>query len=322
MADIGLNLTDPMFRGCYHGKQKHQDDLVDVLERARASGVDCMMLTGGTLSESEEALNLALQHDGLVSTVGCHPTRCNEFEKNPDKYYADLLALAKRGKELGKVVAVGECGLDYDRLHFCKADVQKKHFPRQFQLAAETGLPMFLHDRNTGGDMHAILKAHRDQFSTGVVHSFTGTLEEMQQHVDMDLYIGINGCSLKTQENLEVLKQIPLDKLMLETDAPWCDIRPTHASHAYVSAAAAVSLSPTRPSTKYPFPSWFFDEKTNVAKKHEKHVPGMMMKSRNEPCGMVKVLVAVAAIRGEEPAEVASVVWENTCKVFGSPTGQ
>lgn len=79
-----------------------------------------------------------------------------------------------------------------------------------------------------------MVRENRHKFPTGVVHSFTGDLEEMKELVEMNLFIGINGCSLKTEENLEVVKQIPVDRIMLETDCPYCDIRNSHASAKYV----------------------------------------------------------------------------------------
>ena len=93
---------------------------------------------------------------------------------------------------------------------------------------------MYLHSRSTGGDFARIVKENRHKFSTGVVHSFTGDLEELNQLLDMGLFIGVNGCSLKTEENLEMVKRIPIDRMMLETDCPYCDIRNSHASSKYV----------------------------------------------------------------------------------------
>jgi TatD DNase family protein len=81
---------------------------------------------------------------------------------------------------------------------------------------------MYLHNRNTGNDFYDIVKQNRSKFSSGVVHSFTGPLDELKKILELDLYVGINGCSMKTSENLEVLKHIPLDKIMLETDSPYC----------------------------------------------------------------------------------------------------
>ncbi|ETN09575.1 hypothetical protein, variant 3 [Phytophthora nicotianae INRA-310] len=225
MIDIGANLTDPVFTGLYRGKQKHESDLTAILARAKTFGVDKIIVTGGNLEESHKALQLAKEKEGnglpqLFSTVGVHPTRCSEFEangKDPDTYFAELLAVCEQGQKEGKVVAIGECGLDYDRLEFCDKATQLKYFEKQFQLAELTKLPLFLHNRNTGGDFYDMISKNRSRFSNGVVHSFTGEKEEMLKLVELGLYIGVNGCSLKTAENLECVKAIPLERLMIET---------------------------------------------------------------------------------------------------------
>ena len=128
MIDIGVNLTDTQFTGEYHGKQQHASDRDEVLERAYAAGVAKIMITGGNLEESQAALDLARGDASgrLFSTVGVHPTRCSEFvaaADGPEAYLARLLALCEEGKAEGKVVAIGECGLDYDRLEFCAKEV-------------------------------------------------------------------------------------------------------------------------------------------------------------------------------------------------------
>nr|AIF71153.1 TatD related DNase [Phytophthora capsici] len=301
MIDIGANLTDPVFTGLYRGKQKHESDFTAILARAKAFGVDKIIVTGGNLEESRKALHLAQQHEGdgfpqLFSTVGVHPTRCSEFAadgNNPDAYFAQLLAICEQGKSEGKVVAVGECGLDYDRLEFCDKATQLKYFEKQFELAEQTKLPLFLHNRNTGGDFYEMISKNRSRFSNGVVHSFTGEKEEMLKLVELGLYIGVNGCSLKTAENLECVKAIPLDRLMIETDAPWCDIRATHAGHGFVKT------------------TW-------QSKKAEKYSPDCLVKGRNEPCTLIQVLEIISAVRGEPQEEVAACVLENTQRVFFS----
>lgn len=293
--DIGANLTDESFRGHYNGKQYHPDDFEAVLGRAWEAGVERVMVTAGRLQEVKEALQLVDKHDRLYTTVGVHPTRCDEFEAwegGAEDYLQQLLALAlPEGKPHPKIVAVGEFGLDYDRLQFCSKETQLKYFEAQFELVEKTGLPLFLHMRNACDDFIEVVKRNRHKFSNGVVHSFTGTMEEMQALVALDLFIGINGCSLKTKENLDVVCAIPEDRIMIETDAPYCDIRNTHAGAKLVS-------------TKWP----------SVDRK--KHDTNKMVKGRNEPCAVRQVMEVVAGARGVGLEELAAKIHTNTRRVF------
>ncbi|KAI3994083.1 hypothetical protein MKX01_012340, partial [Papaver californicum] len=175
MIDIAVNFTDGMFKGLYHGKQCHIGDLAVVLGRAWSSGVDRIIVTGGSLEESREALAIAETNGRLFCTVEVHPTRCKEFEDSGDaeKHFSPSCHWQK--KELRKerllffsmlifyVVAIGECGLDYDRLHFCPADIQKKRYSeKQFELANAVKLPMFLHMRAAAEDFCDILGRNKE----------------------------------------------------------------------------------------------------------------------------------------------------------------
>mmetsp|Transcript_3628 Transcript_3628/g.4698 ORF Transcript_3628/g.4698 Transcript_3628/m.4698 type:complete len:322 (+) Transcript_3628:1-966(+) len=295
MIDIGANLTSEMYEGKYFGKKvpSHEADLDVVLQRASDVGVQKVIVTAGTRQDTIDALELVNKYPTLTTTIGVHPTRCNEMDSNPDEYLEDLLKFYREHNtpDRRKIVAVGELGLDYDRLHFCKKEVQLRNFQLQFRLAEATGLPLFLHMRNCGSDFLRIVKAHRHTFREGVVHSFTGTAEEVLGILDLGLYIGINGCSLKTEENLKIVDTIPLDKMMIETDAPYCDIRSTHASNKHVK-------------TKWP------------SKKKEKYDKQSFVKGRNEPCAILQVLEVICERRGIPVEEAAKVLYKNTMSVF------
>mmetsp|Transcript_28750 Transcript_28750/g.43423 ORF Transcript_28750/g.43423 Transcript_28750/m.43423 type:complete len:192 (-) Transcript_28750:23-598(-) len=187
---------------------------------------------------------------------------------------------------------VGECGLDYDRFEYADKETQLKVFPRHFELTEEFNLPMYLHSRSTDGDFVRIIKENRHRFPGGVVHSFTGTEEELKAFLEMDLYIGLNGCSLKTEENCRIAKMVPLDKLMIETDCPYCDIRNSHFGSQYVK-------------TKFP----------KAAK--EKYNCDKLVKDRNEPCTIVQVVEVLAAFMNVTEEALCEASWENSLKLFG-----
>lgn len=290
--DIGANLTDSMYSGEYNGTSRHQPDLQAVIDRARENGVAKMMITGGNLEESRKAIQLAKEHSDLFATVGCHPTRCSEFLEDPELYFTNLLSLIKDNKT--QVVAVGEFGLDYDRTKFCDKETQMKYFEKQLDLCEQTGLPLFLHCRAAASDLVEVLEKNRSRLKGGVVHSFDGSAEDRDKILALGFHIGINGCSLKTEENLTVMREIPNDKLMIETDCPWCEVRPSHAGHKFIKSK--------------------FENYGAVDKKKWKD--GATVKSRNEPHTIRQVLEIVSAVKEEPLEELADTVYSNTLNVF------
>jgi TatD DNase family protein len=159
------------------------------------------------------------------ATVGVHPCQAKLFDEYPEgaqKMLQELWTLAVQAKKDGHVVAFGEIGLDYDRLFLSPKEPQLKYFEAQLDLAVEIQLPLFLHSRAASEDFERLLAPRMSRLpKRGLVHSFTGTLEEMHRVVALGLDVGVNGCSLKTEENLEVVKAIPLERLQIETDGPW-----------------------------------------------------------------------------------------------------
>ncbi|KAK2873232.1 hypothetical protein FQN49_002505 [Arthroderma sp. PD_2] len=296
--DIGINLGDPVFRGKYHGKDVHDDDLQDIIDRAIEIGCRKFMITGSDLQESRHAVDLAREHSGLCyATVGVHPCSAKLFDSYPegaDKYLSEIKTLALAAKESGHAVAFGEIGLDYDRLFLSPKDQQLKYFEAQLDVAVEVQLPLFLHSRAASEDFERLIAARLPHLPKGgLVHSFTGTMEEMQRLVDLGLDLGVNGCSLKTEENLEVVKAMPLDKIQIETDGPWCEIRPSHASYKHVKSTLPKSL------------------------KKEKWQKGCMVKGRNEPVAIARVAEVIAAVKEISVDEVCEAAWNNSVRMFG-----
>lgn len=290
--DIGANLTDPMFQGIYNGSQKHPEDLDHVLERAWNIGMKKIVVTVGSKGDFPRAKEITKTDPRLSMTVGIHPTRCNEFlEGDPDQFYKFLSDEIGNSRE--KVTAIGEIGLDYDRLQFCEKETQKKFFERQLDLADQFDLPLFLHCRAAHEDLFEILSRNKEKIRKGgVVHTFDGTYEQAKAFIEMGLYIGINGCSLKTEENVKVAAQIPNERILLETDAPWCEIRPTHAG------------------------SKFIRTKFDCVKKKEKWVKTHLIGGRCEPVQIVQVLEVLAGVKIMPIEELSEIYFQNTLKLF------
>jgi len=159
------------------------------------------------------------------ATIGVHPCSTKSFEdadNGPSTLLASLKELAIKSKKDGHAVAFGEIGLDYDRLFLSPKETQLKYFEQQLDVAVEVGLPLFLHMRAASEDFMNLLTPRLDKLpKRGLVHSFTGTMEEMKMIVELGFDIGINGCSMKSEDNIQVVKAVPLERIQIETDGPW-----------------------------------------------------------------------------------------------------
>lgn len=207
MFEIGINLTSNQF----------DKDRTQVVERAREAGLSGMLITGTSAQESVEAQILAADHpDFCWSTAGVHPHQASGWDEHVERSIRQLAALPQ-------VVAIGECGLDFNR-NFSPADQQEAAFTAQLALAKELQLPVFLHCRDAGERFAALLKPWLKDLPGGVVHCFTGTRHELELYLSLGLSIGITGWVCDERRGLELREMLPLipaERLMLETDAPY-----------------------------------------------------------------------------------------------------
>ncbi|CDO95001.1 unnamed protein product [Kluyveromyces dobzhanskii CBS 2104] len=389
--DIGFNISDHMFQGKYHGRKNHDSDLANVLNRCRITRVDKLLITGSSIHESKHSIKLCSEFASengpkMMYTIGVHPCSVNEFVPKHAKSHCET----DGGEELPFKItdhaftkgmlhelynlyrhqskadddhfrAIGEIGLDYDRLHFSGKEIQKFFFLEQLKLSCFfPNKPLFLHMRNCAGDFMDILKLFLDGFVDEndtfgykswvdssvpdspsvkedgsihykfspdrklVVHSFTGSVEEMKSLLDQseNCYFSVNGCSMRSEESIEMIEAIPVDKLLLETDAPWCDVRRTHASYKFLSRDTNQNVDDAWNnglSEAYPeLDQWF----KSVKKEKLQQIPPenwdqYMVKSRNEPCTMGHVATVVANVKQIPLLDLVDQVWHTSCSVYG-----
>ena len=206
MVDIGANLTHGAFR----------EDLPSVLARATAAGVATIVVTGTSVEGSRAAESLASLHSHLYSTAGVHPHDAAHCSAETIPALRALLAHPK-------VVAVGECGLDFNRNYSPHPD-QEKWFVAQVELAIEAGKPLFLHSRDAHPRFADLLRSFRDRLPPAVAHCFTGEGDELRAYLDLDLHIGITGWICDERRGTHLLglvREIPSDRLMIESDSPY-----------------------------------------------------------------------------------------------------
>jgi TatD DNase family protein len=206
VIDIGANLLNRQFA----------DDLDDVLQRARNVSLSFMLVTTTDLMETSRAIELSSRHDDLACTAGVHPHEAKDVASG----WIDQL---KRLATEPEVLAIGETGLDFNR-NFSPPESQREVFRAQIELGAELALPLFVHDRDSDGEVAAMLAPFSDDLVGVVAHCFTGNHADLDRFLDAGYYIGITGwvCDARRGDELRnLVPEIPLERLLIETDAPF-----------------------------------------------------------------------------------------------------
>ncbi|XP_071450628.1 3'-5' ssDNA/RNA exonuclease TatD [Hetaerina americana] len=280
IVDVGANLTN----------KKFSRDLDSVIQRAKDAGVKKIMVTGASLKASKEALRLTRIYPGtLYSTAGIHP---HDAKSWTDEYDEDLREIGRNTE----CVAIGECGLDYNR-DFSPPEVQREVFEKQVKIACDLRKPLFLHERDAHEDLLKILQKYEDQLPAILIHCFTGTVEQAQKYLEMGFYLGLTGylCKDKSDSGVRKLLEdglIPLEKLLVETDAPF--------------------MYPNTRASKLPT-----HVKEALTERSLTFLHRYCTFQRNEPCSLPAIVEMIAAFMKKSPEEVALATAFNALKLFG-----
>ncbi len=207
LIDIGANLTHDSFT----------QDFYQVIERARQANIRHIVVTGSDLENSARALTLAAKNPKMFSaTAGIHPHYADQYTNDTTAQLTQLL-------QQHNVSAVGETGLDFFR-NISPREAQIKSFNAHIEIAQQFNKPLFLHQRDSHEAFLSILKEHRSTLGRVVVHCFTDTAKALRDYLDLDCYIGITGwiCDERRGAHLlDCVDTIPLNRLMIESDAPY-----------------------------------------------------------------------------------------------------
>ncbi len=197
----------------HYDSEGFDSDREQVLKGLPEHGVCHVVNVGATLAGCRASLELAEQYPWIFAGVGVHPEECGDLPE-------DWLEQVREMSRAPKVVAIGEIGLDYHYEDMAPRDVQRDVFEQQILLAKQQNLPVIVHDRDAHGDTMTLLRKHQPR---GVVHCFSGSVEMMREVVSLGMYIGLGG--VVTFKNarvpVEVAREVPIDRLLLETDAPY-----------------------------------------------------------------------------------------------------
>jgi TatD DNase family protein len=199
---------------------QYKDDLTEVIERALATGVSHMVVVGFDRPTINKALELAETYDFLYAAVGWHPVDAIDM-KDEDLIWLEELSAHP------KVMALGEMGLDY---YWDKSpkEIQKEVFRKQIQLAKKVNLPIIIHNRDATADIVEILKEEKADTVGGIMHCFSGSVEIAKECVEMNFYISLGGpvTFKNAKQPKKVAEEIPLERLLIETDCPYLTPHP------------------------------------------------------------------------------------------------
>lgn len=238
--DIGANLTHESF----------DYDLEKVISNATQAGLKKIIITATSVNETKKAIDYtALNSSLLWATAGVHPHNAKDASD-------DFIEKLENFSLNNKVVAIGECGLDYNR-NFSSPSIQRSIFEKQIKLSLRTDLPLFLHQRDAHEDFVKTIKPYKNDIKKAVVHCFTGTQKELDEYLELGFHIGLTGWICDERRNIDLrksIKNIPLERLMIETDCPYLIPRnlnnkpknnrnePAHLPHIANEIAALISL--------------------------------------------------------------------------------
>ena len=261
-------LSMPIFEShCHLDDDAFRNDLGAVLQRARTSDIQALMVVGTDAASSQRAVEIADRYPHVLAAIGLHPHDASSWTEDILEH---LQALAGHPK----VRAWGEIGLDFNRMRSPRP-AQEFAFMRQLEIARGLGLSMIFHERDSQGRFLQILRSQWDSHCQGVVHCFSGNEAELEAYLELGLHIGITGILTHKERGASLRRMVPRipdQRLLLETDAPY--------------------LTPSPERNKF---------------------------RRNEPAFLRTVLLKLAQVRRQEPAELAAAMWSNTCTLFGVP---
>ena len=201
---------------CHLDDRSYDQDLDAVIQRAQHAGVSAMMAVGVDLKSSQKAVSIAQSWQAIIAAVGVHPHDASTCSEDTISALVDLASNPE-------VKAWGETGLDFNRMYSPRND-QERWFTRQLEAAATLKLPLIFHERDTQGRFLDILRSNWESDRKGVVHCFSGTPDELKGYLDLGLYIGITGIlTIKSRgrQLRRLVTEIPADRLLVETDAPY-----------------------------------------------------------------------------------------------------